>query len=122
MAVETSLIGRALSMLFSLFGTIRSRQNAKRWVGHWDAHDLVGRNLAEPMKGAGPTDVSLPRWWTVSAKLTFKCYDCDAQGQPTRRQAGHILIDPKDPCAATRVGRYPDSDEVYESTAHDARQ
>jgi hypothetical protein len=114
MAVVTGLIGRALSTLFSLFGRIRGRQNAQRWVGRWEAYNLVGRDLAEPMKGAGPTDVSLPRWWTVSAKLTFECYDCDAQGEPTRSQTGYILIDPNDPCTATRVGRYLDSAEVYE--------
>ena len=66
------------------------------------------------MQGAGPTKVSLPRWWKFSAKLTVECYDCDAQGAPTRHQAGHILIDPNDSDAATRVGRYVDSAEVYE--------
>jgi len=114
MAVETGLITRALSTIFSLVGNIRKRNTAQRWVGNWEAYSLIGRNLAEPMKGAGPATVSLPRWWKFSAKLTFGCYDCDEQGQPTRHQKGHILIDPDDPDAAKRVGRYVDSAEVYE--------
>jgi hypothetical protein len=114
MAVETGLIGRALSTLFSLFGTIRKRRDAQRWVGDWDPYNLVGRNLAEPMKGASSTKVSLPGWWKFSTKLTFECYDCDEHGRPARRQTGHILIDTNDPSAATRVGRYVDSAEVYE--------
>lgn len=101
-------------MLFSLFGTIRRRQNSRRWVGHWEAYNLVGRDLAQPMKGADTADVSLPGWWRFSTKLTFECYDCDGQGRPTRRQTGSILMDPNDPNAATRVGRYLDSAEVYE--------
>jgi hypothetical protein len=43
MMVETGLIGRALSTPFNLFGTIRRRQNARKWVGHWEAYNLVGR-------------------------------------------------------------------------------
>jgi hypothetical protein len=66
------------------------------------------------MHGAGPAKVSLPPWWKPSGKLTFDCYDCDGQGQPTRRQTGYIFIDANDPDAATRRGRYLDSAEVYE--------
>jgi hypothetical protein len=43
-----------------------------------------------------------------------QCHDCDEKRQPTRHQAGHILIDQNDPNAATRRGRYCDSAEVYE--------
>jgi hypothetical protein len=114
MAVETGLITRALSTLFGIVGSFRKRQSAKRWAGSWKAYDLVGRNLGGPMQGAGPASVALPRWYKFSTKLTFDCYDCDAQGTPTRHQAGHIIIDQNDSEAATRVGRYLDSAEVYE--------
>lgn len=114
MAIATGLIGRIVTTLFSLFGAIRRRKDAQRWVGRWEAYNLVGRDLAKPLKDAGPTDVSLPRWWTGSTKLTFECYDCDAQEHPTRRQTGYILIDPNDSNTARRVGRYLDSAEVYE--------
>ena len=115
MALETGLIGRALSMLSSLVGAILRRRQTQRWVGHWQAYNVEGRDLAEnPMKGAGPTDVFLPHWWTVSTKLKFQCYDCDSQGQPTRHQTGHISLDSTDPDSATRVGCYLDSDEFYE--------
>jgi hypothetical protein len=103
-----------VSGLVSLFSSIRRRKQAQRWVGEWEAYDLKGRDLAEPMKGAGPATVSLPDWWKFSAKLTFECYECDAQGVPTRQQRGHISVDPDDPEAATRVGRYLDSAELYE--------
>ena len=114
MAVETGLIGRFLSMLFGLFSRVRTRHQAQKWVGDWEAYNLRGRDLAEPMEGAGPTKVSLPGWYKFSAKLKFECYDCDAQKRPSRHQAGHILVDPSDPEAATRVGRYLDSAELYE--------
>jgi hypothetical protein len=114
MAVETGLITRAVSTIFSVVSNMRKRSIARRWVGNWEAYSLVGRDLTEPMKGAGPATVSLPRWWKFSSKLTFGCSDCDEQGQPTRHQTGHLFIDPNDPDAASRVGRYVDSAEVYE--------
>lgn len=114
MALETSLIGRVLGMFFGLFRVMSRRRNAGKWVGQWVAHDLVGRNLAQPMKGAGPAKVSLPGWWTFSSKLAFECYETDAHGQPTRHQIGRIDLDPDDPHRATRKGRYLDSAEVYE--------
>src|SRR5258706_134730 len=114
MAVETGLIARALGAIVNVVGNLRNRKSAQRWVGKWEAYSLVGRDLAEPMKGAGPATVSLPRWWKFSSKLTVECYDCDEQRQPTRHQTGHLDLDPNDPDAAKRVGRYIDSVEVYE--------
>ena len=113
MALETGLFARGLTLLMSLFRGLRRRNYAKRWTGNWEAYTLRGRHLSEPMRGAGPATVSLGRW-TLSGKLQFACYECDAQGTPTRYQAGHIMLDPNDPEAATRIGRYLDSAEVYE--------
>jgi len=112
MAIETGLIGRAFGALWSLVDSIRRRRNARSWAGHWEAYNLVGRDLTEPKQGAGFTHFILPSWWTFSSTLTFECCECDARGQPTRQQKGNI--DPNDPRAATRVGRYLDSAEVYE--------
>ena len=53
MALETSLIGRVLGMFFGLFRVMSRRRNAGKWVGQWVAHDLVGRNLAQPMRAPG---------------------------------------------------------------------
>ena len=115
MPVETTgLITKLLGPFFSLFGTMRKRQQARRWRGNWEAYNLQGRQLTEPMGGAGLTTVSLAPWWKFSVKLTFACYDTDTHGQPTRHQTGHIKIDPDDVAAATRIGRYLDSAEVYE--------
>ena len=117
MPIETGLIGlitRTLGGLFNVFGGMRHRRQAQRWVGVWEPYNLVGRDLAEPMKGGGPATVSLPPWWKFSTKLSVECYDCDEHGQPLRRQTGHITIHKDDPDAATRIGHYTGSAEFYE--------
>jgi hypothetical protein len=114
MPIEPWSLTKLLGPLFSGFRTMGKRRQAQRWVGNWEAYNLQGRDLAQPMSGAGPTIVSLAPWWKFSAKLTFSCHDTDAHGQPTRHQTGHIKIDPDDVDAATRSGRYVKTAEVYE--------
>lgn len=115
-AAETGVAARALGMLGSLGTTLRRRSLAKKWVGEWEAYDLVGRNLGPRMKGAGPTTVTLSIWF--SDKLTFTCYDTDANGKPTRQQQGHIRLSPDDPTKAKRTGKYLDAVEIYEQVLH----
>jgi hypothetical protein len=99
-------------MLGSLGTGIRRRHNARKWVGEWEAYDLVGRTLSQRMARAGPTTVTLAGLF--SDKLTFECYDCDANGTPTRRQKGSIRLDADDPTTAKRIGQYLDAVEIYE--------
>ena len=112
MPIEAVLL-KLVSPLLNLVGQATKRRQAKRWVGAWEAHDVVGRDIGGRMHGAGPATVTLPAWKT-SAKLYVDCYDCDDHGIPTRYQKGHIIIDPNDPDAATRTGWYTGTAEVYE--------
>jgi hypothetical protein len=86
MPIDAVLL-KLVSPLLNLVGLASKRRQAKRWVGAWEAHDVVGRDLGGRMRGAGPATVTLPPW-KISAKLTVDCYDCDDHGIPTRYQKG----------------------------------
>lgn len=117
------LIGFPVGILASILAShyweylarCRAHKAARKLVGEWTAYDLEGRGLSQaPMKGAGPTVVSLKsRWWSAEAGvLDFESYDKDDATGKRRPHNGRIVMDPRVPWMATRIDRYEDSHEV----------
>lgn len=95
----------------------RAYEAARALAGNWIAYDINGRAIDDaPMKGAGLTVVSSKsHWWSKnSAVLDMHSDDFDSSTGRSKPHLGNIVIDPRMPWLATRVGFYTDSNEIFE--------
>ena len=111
--IVTSIIA---AYIWELRAQSTAYSTARKLVGTWDAYNIEGRIVSNtPMPGAGDTVVSLrSRWWVAEPPvLDFRSQDIDpVTKQPTRKHDGTIVPDPVYSWLATRIDRYPDSNEV----------
>ena len=116
------LVGALIGFFFSILANqvgewrrrLRNHKIATNLVGKWVAYNVEGRRLASvPMGGAGPTFVKhrASKWSFDSGELEFESTDIGQDGT-LRPHHGRIVIDSQVPWVATRLDRYPDSDEV----------
>lgn len=113
------LLGFVASILANHYWDLRARRKAYHaacsLVGTWEAYNIHGRLVdAIPMEGAGLTVVSSkPHWWSDnSAVLNVRAQDINTSTDDVRDHDGYIVFDPAVPWLATRIDRYPDSNEI----------
>jgi hypothetical protein len=105
------------SQCWELVSRFRVWKAARKLCGTWVAYNMHGRTIeATPMPGAGETVVTAKGHWLSanSAVLDVCAQDIDVRSGKARDHDGHIVLDPIIPWLATRIDRYPDSNELVE--------
>lgn len=114
----SAISGIITSVIAAFIWELRTRWKAHKsanvLIGDWEAYKTEGRNITEPMEGAGLTVVSFKSPWRAadSAVLSFWSEDVAEGTTKGREHKGTIVLDPRNPWLATRIHRYTDSNEI----------